>query len=75
MFAFRSKAKPAEPRAERAAPAHGAVRCPKCATNLEIRGVNLTLAQEFSLRCTTCHSRSFHLRSDMTSIGAGRPGG
>ena len=69
MFLLRPRAKEqtADPKSERNAHAFGTVRCPKCETKVEVRDWNPTLAEEFSVRCTTCGNRSFHTKSAITS--------
>lgn len=75
MLALRSRDTERDARPERVTHALGVVRCPKCTTKIEILAGGLTPAEEFSVRCTVCHSRSFHLRSEMTSSLAGKASG
>ena len=56
--------------AQREGHRYGAVRCPKCASSIEVVGWDLKLAEEFSVRCEGCHTRSFHTRTDMASGGS-----
>jgi hypothetical protein len=76
MFAFRKPAKEdAAPTRPERAPGYGTVLCPKCETKIEIAGGARIVAEEFSIRCTGCHSRSFHTRSAITSAIAAKTGG
>ena len=69
MFAFRptTHEQVAGPKPERSTHPFGAVRCPKCTERIEIVGLGLALAEEFSVRCTACQSRSFHTRSAISA--------
>ena len=77
MLALRNKQNEsaAQSRSDRTTLSLGVVRCPKCTTKIEILAGGLTPAEEFSVRCTTCHSRSFHLRSEITSAIASKANG
>ena len=76
FFAPGSKRKEKEPAAgqvtEPEGHRYGAVRCPKCASSIEVVGWDLKLAEEFSVRCAACHARSFHTRTAMASNGAAK---
>jgi len=68
----KEKERAAGPVSEREGHRYGAVRCPKCATSIEVVGWDLKLAEEFSVRCAACHVRSFHTRTAMASNGAAK---